>query len=119
MRIDSMDASFKPIVSTSQTQTKPEVSTKQVNNISVEPNEDTQEKISDVFLERAIDKVNHTFEIQNRSLRFKVHERTNEIMVKIIDTETKEVIREIPPEKLLDMFANMLEMAGLLVDERR
>jgi len=32
-------------------------------------------------------------------------------MVKVIDSETKEVIREIPPEKILDMVAAMLEMA--------
>ena len=63
--------------------------------------------------------MNHTFEIQRRSVRFKIHERTNEVMVKIVDADTEEVLREIPPEKLLDMFANMLELAGLLVDERR
>jgi flagellar protein FlaG len=40
-------------------------------------------------------------------------------MVKVVDSETGEVIREIPPEKLLDMFANMLELAGLIIDERR
>ena len=79
----------------------------------------TEEKVSDAFLESAVDKANYTFEIQNRSLRFKIHERTNEVMVKVVDSETGEVIREIPPEKLLDMFANMLELAGLIVDERR
>jgi flagellar protein FlaG len=36
-----------------------------------------------------------------------------------VDSNTKEVIREIPSEKILDMFASMLELAGLLVDERR
>jgi flagellar protein FlaG len=40
-------------------------------------------------------------------------------MVKVVDTETQEVIREIPSEKILDMVANILEMAGILVDERR
>jgi flagellar protein FlaG len=40
-------------------------------------------------------------------------------MVKVIDENTGEVIREIPPKKILDMVANMLELAGLLVDERR
>jgi uncharacterized FlaG/YvyC family protein len=45
--------------------------------------------------------------------------KPDDIIVKIIDTDTKEVIREIPSEKILDMFANMLELAGLLVDERR
>jgi flagellar protein FlaG len=40
-------------------------------------------------------------------------------MVKVIDAETDEIIREIPPEKILDMVAMMWEMVGIIVDERR
>lgn len=40
-------------------------------------------------------------------------------MVKVIDAETEEVIREIPPEKILDLVAMIWEMIGLIVDERR
>ena len=39
-------------------------------------------------------------------------------MVKIIDTNTQEVIKEVPPEKILDMVASMMERAGLIVDRR-
>ncbi|MGI6123074.1 MAG: flagellar protein FlaG [Acetivibrionales bacterium] len=125
MKIDSMDATFKSTVSGVPTQVKPEIAVKsekhpdtaRINNEN--NNGYTEEKVSDAFLESAINRANYTFEIQNRSLRFKIHERTNEIIVKVVDSETEEVIREIPPEKLLDMFANMLELAGLIVDERR
>jgi len=78
-----------------------------------------QDAISKDFIEKAVRKANYAMKIQNRCLEFRIHEKTNDIMVKIIDSDTKEVIREIPPEKLLDMFANMLELAGLLVDEKR
>ena len=44
---------------------------------------------------------------------------TNRIMIKIMDKETKEVIKEFPPEKTLDMIARIWEMAGILVDEKR
>jgi flagellar protein FlaG len=40
-------------------------------------------------------------------------------MVKVIDIETKDVIKEFPPEKILDMVAKMWEVAGIMVDERR
>jgi flagellar protein FlaG len=40
-------------------------------------------------------------------------------MIKIVDKETKEVIKELPPEKTLDMIAKIWEVAGLLVDEKR
>lgn len=126
MRIDSMDANLRSQVSVTSTQIKKETAVNVETQVPVSTgyiNKEiggyTEEKVSDAFLEKAINKANHTFEIQNRSLRFKIHERLNEVIVEVVDSETEEVIREIPPEKLLDMFANMLELAGLLVDERR
>lgn len=53
------------------------------------------------------------------SFEFSIHDKTKEIMVKVIDSDTGKIIREIPPEKVLDMVAKMWEMAGILVDERR
>lgn len=75
--------------------------------------------LSEKTIISAIEKANSALVLSNRALEFSVHEKTKEIMVKVIDTETKEVIREIPSEKILDMVANILEMAGILVDERR
>ena len=48
-----------------------------------------------------------------------MHEGTNRIMVKIVDKTTKEVIKELQPEKTLDMIAKAWELAGLMVDEKR
>ena len=39
-------------------------------------------------------------------------------MVKVIDQNTDEIIREIPPEKILDMVAALWEMAGIIVDRK-
>ena len=50
---------------------------------------------------------------------FGIHEKTNRITVKIVDKKTKEVIKELPPEKTLDMIAKVWEYAGLIVDEKR
>ena len=50
---------------------------------------------------------------------FGIHEATNRITIKIVDKDTKEVIKELPPEKTLDMIAKVWEMAGILVDEKR
>ena len=41
------------------------------------------------------------------------------IMLLSLDKETKEVIKEYPPEKTLDMIAKVWEMAGIMVDEKR
>jgi flagellar protein FlaG len=131
MRIQSMDAAIKQTVNVTPAEVKQEPAVdpaKLLPNSGREVAKEAQQKekyieeaeqVSDAFIMKAIDKVNHTFEMQKRSLRFQIHERTNEVIVKVVDSETEEVIREIPPEKLLDMFANMLELAGLIVDERR
>jgi len=37
-------------------------------------------------------------------------------MVQVINNETQEVVREIPPQKILDMVAKMWELAGIIVD---
>lgn len=51
-------------------------------------------------------------------LRFKYHEGLNEYYVTIIDPVTEEVVREIPPKKLLDIHAAMKDFIGLLIDRK-
>lgn len=50
---------------------------------------------------------------------FGIHEGTNRVTIKIVDKESKEIIKEFPPEETLDMIAKIWEMAGLMVDEKR
>lgn len=69
-------------------------------------------------LKKAIAEMNKRINNSNEEAVFGVHEDTNRIMIKIMDKETKEVIKEFPPEKTLDMIARIWEMAGILVDEK-
>ncbi len=55
----------------------------------------------------------------NIQAEFGIHEKTNRITIKMVDKQTKEVIKELPPEKMLDMIARMWEISGLVVDEKR
>lgn len=75
--------------------------------------------VSERVVIEAIEKANKAISGGNRRFEFSIHEKTNEIIVKVIDSETNELIREIPNEKILDMVAKMWEMAGIMVDERR
>ena len=50
---------------------------------------------------------------------FGIHDKTNRVTIKIVDKETKKVIREYPPEETLDMIAKVWELAGLMVDEKK
>lgn len=70
-------------------------------------------------LKKAIAEMNKKINNTNEEAVFGVHEETNRVMIKIVDKETKEVVKEFPPEKTLDMIAKLWEMAGILVDEKR
>lgn len=69
-------------------------------------------------LKKMIVEMNRKISNSNEEAVFGVHEKTNRIMIKILDKDTKEVIKEFPPEKTLDMIASIWEMAGILVDEK-
>ncbi len=75
--------------------------------------------VSERVVIEAIQKANKAISGGNRRFEFSIHEQTNEIVVKVYNSETDELIREIPNEKILDMVAKICEMAGLFVDERR
>ncbi|MCD1260827.1 flagellar protein FlaG [Paenibacillus athensensis] len=75
--------------------------------------------ISDAQLVKAIEHAIKAVQGKTTSLEFSIHQKTKLISVKVLDKDTGEVIREIPPEKSLDFVAKLWEMAGILVDERR
>ena len=68
-------------------------------------------------IRQSVEKINKS--VSNGEAIFGIHEATNRVTIKIVDRSTKEVIKELPPEKTLDMIAKAWELAGLMVDERR
>jgi len=69
-------------------------------------------------LEKAVEDSNKLIFKDDSHFEFKIHERTGRMMVKLVDTETDELIKEIPPEKILDLVASIWDLVGILVDER-
>lgn len=63
-------------------------------------------------------KLNDFIEPAQTSLEFKFHEELNEYYITIVNPLTNEVVKEIPPKKMLDMYASMVEFMGILVDEK-
>lgn len=68
-------------------------------------------------IKKAVETLNKN--LPNSEAVFGIHEETNRVTIKIVDKDSKEVIKELPPEKTLDLIAKAWEIAGLLVDERR
>ena len=67
-------------------------------------------------IRKAVEEINKR--AHNSEAVFGIHDATNRVMIKIVDKDTKEVLKEYPPEKTLDMIAKVWEVAGLLVDEK-
>ncbi|MDQ0172420.1 flagellar protein FlaG [Paenibacillus tundrae] len=74
--------------------------------------------IADEHLIKTIERAVQSLQGPQTTLEISVHEKTHDIMVKVLNRDTGELIREIPPEKTLDLVAKMMEIAGLLVDEK-
>jgi flagellar protein FlaG len=67
-------------------------------------------------IRKAVDEINK--KAHNSEAVFGIHDATNRVTIKIVDKDTKKVLKEYPPEKTLDMIAKVWEMAGLLVDQK-
>ena len=67
-------------------------------------------------LKKAVEEINK--KATNSEAVFGIHEATNRVTIKIVDKDSREVLKEYPPEKTLDMIAKVWELAGLLVDEK-
>lgn len=76
-----------------------------------------QQNVSADKIKKAVEEMNK--KMNNSEALFGIHEGTNRVTIKIVDKKTKEVIKELPAEKTLDMIAKVWEMAGILVDEKR
>ena len=68
-------------------------------------------------LREAVEKINSAN--GNAEAVFGIHEGTNRVTIKMVDKETKEVIKEFPADKTLDLIAKAWELAGIMVDEKR
>lgn len=90
------------------------------NNMEVAPDiqNNQKEKFNEKDLEKAVNKLNNFLKDDSTHAEYSVHGKFNTIMIKIIDDTTKQVILEVPPQKILDMVAKMCELVGMVFDKR-
>jgi flagellar protein FlaG len=75
--------------------------------------------VADEAIVDAVEKANKAIIGEPKRFEYSVHKGFGDIVIKIINTETNEVIKEIPPEKLLDIVENLAKISGAIIDERR
>lgn len=77
-----------------------------------------REEVPREEVEKTIEKLNRLMGLFEKRMKFEVHEEANRIMVKIIDEKSGEVLREVPPKKILDMLSSFAEYVGILIDKK-
>lgn len=77
-----------------------------------------REEVPREEVEKTVEKLNRLMGLIEKKLKFEVHEKSHRIMVTIIDEKSGEVLREVPPKKVLDMLSSFTEYIGLLVDKK-
>lgn len=93
--------------------------TANTNTESLEANYNVKTELDEDSLKKAVEKLNSFLADNDTYAEYQVHDKfNNAIMITIRDSKTKEVIKEVPPKKILDMVAKMCEMVGLLMDKK-
>ena len=87
-------------------------SSKSVN--ALDANADIQDKssssIAEQEIESAVDEVSEFVQAQNRNLNFSFNEESNRSVVKVTDSETGELIRQIPSEEVLKLSEKIRDL---------
>jgi flagellar protein FlaG len=72
----------------------------------------TQERVSDT-----VDHLNELMQQSRRELHFSVDDNSGRTVIKVIDSATQELVRQIPPEQLLSLMHNFEnDSSSLLLD---
>lgn len=70
-------------------------------------------------LKSIINDTNNKIKPTRTRCEFSYHKEINRVSIKVMDADTDDIIREIPPEETMEMLQKLWEVAGLLVDEKR
>lgn len=89
------------------------------NRVQEQPDPGSQGGTADIQPEELLGQIKALTEDGLYSVRFEKNQDSNEFVVKVVDTETDEVIRQVPPEEILDMHTRLEELRGNIVSTTR
>jgi flagellar protein FlaG len=86
--------------------------------VNISPNGVEHRAIREKDLQKAVNEVNKTLDKDKTHIEYEVYGKFKDITIRIVDNETKKVIKEMPPKNIIDMIAKFCEMAGLFLDQK-
>lgn len=83
------------------------------------PKDPREKTPSQNTIESVMYEANQKMRMTKTRCEYSYDEPTKRVSIKVFDENTDELIREVPPEKSLEMLQKMWELAGIIVDEKR
>ena len=83
---------------------------------SVEKEAPSQESLNE--LQDKVAQLNEHVQSLNRNLQFRVDEESGDTVVKVIDAETEELVRQIPSQELLDIRNAVEKFKGIILEAK-
>ncbi|MDN3412706.1 flagellar protein FlaG [Pseudoalteromonas tetraodonis] len=76
----------------------------------------SETELSPEKLEKVVQQLQDFMGEMNRSLQFKVDEDSGRNVIKVIDKESGDLVKQYPSEEVLGIVAKLAEATGVLVD---
>ena len=83
-------------------------------HLSQEP----KKELSRDELDQVLNQANQYTLGENAQFEFKIHEGTGRTLVRLVNIESGEILKEIPPQKMLDIVADIWDAMGINVDRK-
>lgn len=113
----NINAGSSDLAVSQYTEVESEAAVPQVKKVENESSVDINaknEEYSKKDLDNALKKINNFLKDEHTRAEYSVHKDFGTLMIKIVNEDTKEVILEVPPKKILDMVAFLCKQVGLL-----
>lgn len=104
MKVEGLLNQYQAAVGVNATRTKPKGEVAQV------PQKESGPQAVPEKVEQAVRQLNDYLQSVQRNLQFSVDKDTKQVVVRVIDAESGEVVRQIPPESALELARNMAKM---------
>lgn len=123
-RQSTFDFNVNPVSNTQNTQEvsgqgSPTINQSKNEQQGYQPQSGSEHRsLSEKEVKKAVDKLNKLLEDKASHVEYEVYGRFNDLTIRIVNNKTKEVIKELPPKKLIDMVDKLCELAGMFVDKK-
>lgn len=104
-----MPVDTKPAENKVESPVKPE-------RIDAQSSQESEEEKKTV--KTTVEAVNQFMQVMNADLKFALHEKTQRLMVQLIDPKDNRVLREYPSKEFLDMIARIRDFVGIFMDKK-